>query len=191
MQYDFDSYLLYEVSPMASYTVKVRIELTVPVDGAVLRDAAEKAFRRFPYFSRTVRVNEEGAFELQPSREPVTVMKEDTPVVLGSPQTHGLLFAITYEGNTVFFNFCHNFCGGCGCMPWIRATLWQYLTDIGYDISPEGIPIPGSPILPGETKLPDPLSFPEEKPIGEYHGGDSFVPLEDYMAFYQNPSAAV
>ena len=187
MKYDFDSYLLYEVSRMALYTVKVKVILNAPVVPGTLRSAAEKAFRRFPYYARTVHLNAEGAYELKPCDLPIVVMQEGDLIWLGSPQVNGLLFAITYAGNTVYFNFAHNFCGGYGAMYWIKSTLWQYYTDQGFDIAPEGFLTPDSPQLEGETALPDPETLPTDEPIGEYQGGDSFVPMKDYVGYVFKP----
>ena len=153
MKYDFDSYLLYEMTPQAVYTCRARVDLTIPVREEVLRSAAEKAFRRFPYYARTIRLNEENAFVLEPSDAPIVVKEEGAPITLGSEETNGLLFAITYTGNRIYFNFAHNFCGGCGAMFWIKSTLWQYLTDEGYDIDPEGILVPGSPLQERDLSL--------------------------------------
>ena len=188
MKYDFDSYLLYEVTPSSLYTAKVVVELNVPVNGDILREAAQKAFRRFPYYSRTVRLDDHGAYVLEPCDKPICVFEEGEQVVLGTEQTNRLLFAITYSPSTVYFNFCHNFCGGCGAMPWIKSTLWHYLTDEGYAIDSEGILTPDSPIPPEETAVPDPESFPEEEVIGRYTGGDSYVPIKDYLPYLTNPS---
>ena len=188
MKYDFDSYLLYEVTPSSLYTAKVVVELNVPVNGDILREAAQKAFRRFPYYSRTVRLDDHGAYVLEPCDKPICVFEEGEQVVLGTEQTNGLLFAITYSPSTVYFNFCHNFCGGCGAMMWIKSTLWHYLTDEGYAIDSEGILTPDSPIPPEETAVPDPESFPEEEVIGRYTGGDSYVPIKDYLPYLTNPS---
>ena len=51
MKYEFDSYLLYEVTPAVAYTVRVKIQMKETVDGQILRQAAERAFRRFWYFA--------------------------------------------------------------------------------------------------------------------------------------------
>ena len=171
MKYDFDSYLLYEVTPSSLYTVRAKIELNVLVNGEVLREAAQKAFRRFPYYSRSVRTDEHGAYILEPCSRPICVLEDNDPVVLGTAQTNGLLFVITYCDNTVYFNFCHNFCGGSGGIMWIKTTLWQYLTDEGYTVDPQGIIMPDAPIMPEETAVPDPGTFPEEEVIGQYKGG--------------------
>jgi hypothetical protein len=62
------------------------VDLTIPVREEVLRSAAEKAFRRFPYFARTIRLNEENAFELEPSDAPIVVKEEGAPITLGSEE---------------------------------------------------------------------------------------------------------
>ena len=188
MKYDFDSYLLYEVSKSSMYTAKLKAKLNVPVHAEVLREAAQKAFRRFPYYSRKVLVDEHGAYILEPCEKPICVFEDKDQVLLGTEQTNELLFAITYSDDTVIFNFCHNFCGGCGALFWIKATLWQYLTDEGYEIDPEGILTSDTPITPGETAVPNPDSFPEEEVIGQYKGGDSYVPIKDYLPYLINPA---
>ena len=101
MKYDYDSYLLYEITKSSLYTARVVVELSVSVHGDVLREAAQKAFRRFPYFSRTVRRDEHGSFVLEPCEKPICVFEEGEQVRLGTAQTNGLLFAITYGENTV------------------------------------------------------------------------------------------
>ena len=188
MKYDFDSYLLYEVSRMTLYTVRLRVILNGPVVPATLREAAEKAFRRFPYYSRTVTVNEEGAYELEPCSLPIVVLPEGEPIRLGSPQTNGLLFAFSYRENEIFFNASHNFCGGFGAMFLVKSTLWQYYTDLGYEIDPEGFYVAGSPIQEGETALPDPDALPQGEPIGEYRWGDSYIPMKDFIGYIVEPA---
>ena len=190
MKYDFDSYVLYEVSRVSLYTVKFKAVLSTPVIPATLRDAAKKAFLRFPYYARTVRTNEEGAYEFEPCSKPIAVLEEGEPIRLGSPQTNGLLFAISYQRNAVFFNFAHNFCGGFGAMYWIKSTLWQYFTDLGYEIDSEGFLTAGSPQLEGETALPDPESLPSDEPIGEYRAGDSYMAMKDFTGLVIHPSEA-
>ena len=189
MRYDFDSYLLYEVSRMTLYTVRFKALLNAPVEPETLRAAAEKAFRRFPYFARSLAVNKEGAYELEPCPQPIAVFEEgEETFLLGSPRTNGLLFAISYRDNAVFFSFAHSFCGGFGAMFWIKSTLWQYFTDLGHDVSPEGLFAPDSPQLEGETALPDPDALPKDEPIGEYHGKDSYIPLKDFLGYVLYPA---
>ncbi len=188
MNYDFDSYLLYEVSRMTLYTVRLKVILSAPVYPATLREAAKKAFRRFPYFARTVSVSKDGAFVLEPCSQSIAVLEDGEAITLGSPQTNGLLFAISYKGNVVYFNFAHNFCGGFGAMFWVKSTLWQYYTDLGYEIAADGILIPGSPLLNSETALPDSNALPLDEPLWEYRSGDSFVPMKDFLGYVISPA---
>ena len=190
MKYEFDSYLLYEVTPVVAYTVRVKIQLKETVDGQILRPAAERAFRRFWYFARTVRIGSDDAFIFENSGMPIVVKEEtDRPVILGSAETNGLYFCITYTDKTVYFNFTHNFCGGSGAMPWIQATLWQYLTDRYHVmIDKTGIVTPDDPVYAREMAYPDSENLPDDEPLGGYKGGNSYIPMDEYMTYFSNPS---
>lgn len=187
MKYDFDSYFLYEAIPRTPLTVKIKVSLSVPIDGEVLRSSAVKAFRRYRNYSRTVRVNEENAFVLEECDAPIVVCREGEPCKLGSKELNGLFFAITYTDDAIFFCFSHSFCGGCGAMPWIKTTLWQYLTDMGYSVPTDGIPLPDDEMSLEEMKLPDVDALPEGEPLGNFAFGDAFFPMEDFISYSKNP----
>ncbi len=191
MKHEFDSYLLYEVTPAIAYTVKVKVRLNEPIDGELLRRAAERAFRRFWYFAKTVRIDSKDAFILENTGMPIIVKEEtDQPVVLGSAETNGLYFCVTYREKDVYFNFAHNFCGGCGAMPWIQATLWQYFTDRYHTvINSEGIVKPDDPVYAQEIAYPDAEKLSDDKPMGGYRGGNSYIPMDEYMTYFRDPSA--
>ena len=190
MKYEFDSYLLYEVTPAVAYTVKIRTRLKESVEGELLRRAAERAFRRFWYFAKTVRLDSNDAFVFDNTGLPIIVKEEtDQPVVLGSSETNGLYFCVTYREKDVYFNFAHNFCGGCGAMPWIQATLWQYFTDRYHTvINAKGIVTPDEPVYAGELAFPDARGLPDEEASGGYKGGNSYIPMDEYMTYFQDPS---
>ena len=188
-KYDFDSYTLYEIKKRNVFSVKIRVILKEPVQGDALRAAAVKAFRRFPYYSRTVAVNEENAYILEPCDRPIAVIEGDRVVRLGTEETNGLLFALTYAGSSIFFNFAHNFCGGCGAMRWIKATLWQYLTELGHEIDSAGILTIDTPITAEEQAEPDVASLPTGTPLGNLNfARDSFVPMNDYIERMKDPN---
>ena len=190
--YDFDSYLLYEIKKRNVYSCKIRVILKEDVKGDVLRSAAQKAFRRFPYYAKKVELNSEGAYIFAPCDKPITVTQGDRPIRLGSEETNGLLFAITYEGASVFFNITHSFCGGCGTMRWLKATLWQYLTDLGHEVDRSRIMTVDDPITEEETALPDLDSLPENEPVGSFDfANDAFVPRADYMEFMKDPKGGM
>ena len=190
--HDFDSYTLYEIKKVPYYAVRIQVILTEPVRGEILRSAAERAWQRFPYFSRSVAVDTQGVYSLQPCPKPVTVTPDDHAVQLGTPETNDLLFAVTYRDSKIFFNFSHNFCGACGAMQWIKATLWHYLTALGYAIDQSGILLPDTPIPPEECAEPDVESLSMDPPIGKFHFPmDAFSPRADYAAFYRNPGSVL
>ncbi len=190
MKYDFDSYLLYEVTPAVAYTVRIRVQMKEPVDGEQLSRAAKKAFRRFWYFAKTVRMGADGAYLLKNTIAPIVVKEEtDSRVILGSEETNGLYFCVTYRDKTIYFNFSHNFCGGSGSLPWVQATLWQYLTDRDHKkIDADGIKTPYSPVFPRELAHPDAEKLPDDEPLGGYKGGDSYVHMDEYMTYFGDPS---
>ena len=187
--YDFDTYTLYEIKKRNVYSVRINVILGDPVQGDILKTAAEKAFRRFPYYAKKVVINSQDVYELEPCEKPITVTPDDHIVHLGSVETNDLLFAITYEGKNIYFNFSHNFCGGCGAMRWIKTTLWQYLTDLGHTIDSRGIMTADNPVSVEECKAPDANSLPSDPPAGNPDfSNDSFTLMADYMEFMKNPN---
>lgn len=190
-QYDFDSYTLYVYTDLIKYTVRIRVELGREIDGEILEKAANKVFPRFPYFARKVTRDSRGGYVMEPNDRPVKVCPEtDKAPVLGNDESNGHLYSITYEGKYIYFNFSHSPSGACGAIFWIKATLWQYLTDLtGDEISSAGIKLPGTPFEDGETDEPDPDKLTRDEPIGTYHRGSGQIPIFDYLSFFANPFA--
>ncbi len=190
MRYDFDSYVFYESTPKSPYNIKLKVNLKKNIDGKVLESSAVKAFQRFPYYRRTLRIDETGGYILESSNEEL-VVKADGPerVILGSEETNHLFFCITWKENSIYFHAAHSFCGGCGAMFWIKATLWQYLTDLyNVEIDHEGILTPLTPMLPGETALPDLSKAPEDEAMKPATFGNTFMPIEDYKKAREDPT---
>ncbi len=191
MKYDFDSYFFYETIPRATLNIKLKVNLREPVDGRVLKESAAKAFRRFPYFRRRLWLDETGAHVLEPCDEELAVIEEGPErIVLGSEETHHLFFCITWTGKALYFHGPHSICGGCGLMFWVKATLWQYLTDLHQTkISSEGVLTPLTPFSPAEMALPDLGSAPAEEgsPVPAEAFGNAYMPMDDYERFFKDP----
>lgn len=186
--YDFDSYALYEAKKHNICSVRIKVILDDIIKGDILQHAAEKAFKRFPYFSRIVVVNNFDAYAFEPCNKPITVTPDDHIVNLGTSETNYLLFAITYKENCIFFNFSHSFCGASGAMRWIKATLWQYFTNLGYNIDASDIMTPNTEMSPEEYKEPNIDALPEDLPLGNFNfAKDSFTLREDYIEYMKNP----
>ena len=131
-----DTYLLYEYMKKLPYTVRIKIELTEPVDEMLLKQASAESSGRFPYFAVRVELSS-GGYVLKHNETPIPVLpEEDRRLVLGSDEVSGHLFAITWRENTVWFNFSHSVCGAFGAMTWIKTTLYRYLTGKHGQIDP-------------------------------------------------------
>jgi hypothetical protein len=76
MKYSPDAYLLHESGKFITYNIRIKVVMKEKVAADILRAAAEKAFCRFPYYSKQIRIDEEGGIDLIPNPRTVSV----TPV---------------------------------------------------------------------------------------------------------------
>ena len=60
MKYSIDTYPLYKDEKRFAFVVRAKLRMTEPVDVDVLRAAANKAIKRYPYFAVKVEVDESG-----------------------------------------------------------------------------------------------------------------------------------
>ena len=186
-----DVYLLYEYMKKNAFTVRVKVNLSESVDEELLRQSAVEAMTRFPYFSVRVGLDENENYILLPNDRPIPVLPEKNDrLVLGSENLSGHLFAITWKGESIWFNWSHSLCGAFGAMFWIKTTLYQYLTKrYGQIKPPADLKAVGTPVDVEEYALPDPDSFPDDTPLKRYEEGDSNVGLVDDILYFVNPFA--
>ena len=186
-----DIYLLYEYMEKLPFTVRMKVCLDAPVDAALLKEAAQEAIGRFPYFSVKVGLDAAQNYTLEPNDRPVAVLPEkDGRMTLGSVEVNGHLIAITWRDNIVWFNYSHTFCGATGGLFWVKATLYQYmLKKYGTLEAPKDIKLPGTPVTEGELFVPDADNLPKDEPISRYDGGDSNLALGRMLKFLLNPFA--
>ena len=186
-----DIYLLYEYMKKISFTVRVKVILDEPADAELLNQAAQEAIKRFPYFSVSVGLDAKGNYFLAPNAKPLPVLPEkDRRLMLGSAETNGHLFAITWRDDTVYFNWAHSICGAFGAMRWIKTTLYQYLTKKhGAIQAPADLKRADSPVAGSELYYPDPESLPKDEPISRYTGTGTNVALWDTLKYILNPFA--
>ncbi|MBQ1310486.1 MAG: hypothetical protein IIY55_01460 [Blautia sp.] len=186
-----DVYLLYEYMKKNAFTVRVKVELSEPVEENLLKQAAQEAMTRFPYYSVRVGLDEGENYILLPNDRPVPVLPEKNErLLLGSEELAGHLFALTWKGESIWFNWAHCMCGGFGAMFWIKTTLYQYLTKkYGPLRAPADLKAVGSAVDEAEYALPDPDSFPADDPLKRYEEGDSKVGLLTDILYFVNPFA--
>lgn len=66
MKYSPDAYLLHESNRFITFNIRIKVVMKDPVAPEALRSAAEKAFCRFPYYSKQIHIDEEGGIDLVP-----------------------------------------------------------------------------------------------------------------------------
>ena len=186
-----DVYLLYEYRKKNAFTVRVKVTLSEMVDESLLTQAAREAMTRFPYYSVKVGLDEGENYCVLPNDNPIAVLPEKNErLVLGSEKVGGLLFAITWKKDTIWFNWAHCFCGAFGAMFWIKTTLYQYLTKkYGQIIPPADLKAVGSPVDEREYAYYDPDTLPIDEPMKRYEEGDSNVGIEQDYIYFLNPFA--
>ena len=159
MKYNPDSYLLYGTAkpPRPRYPIRVRVIMKDAVKADVLERAAQSAIKRYPYFAVRVEVDGEGGYVLEPNERPIAVLATQRKApALGSETVNRHLAFIDYEGCDIFFNIHHTLTGAVGLYEWAKTTLYEYVRE-AYGVTPDsdGIHLPDSPLLPGETDFPD------------------------------------
>jgi len=191
MKYSIDTYPLYKDEKRFAFVVRAKLRMTETVDIDVLRSAANKAIKRYPYFAVKVEVDESGSYVRVPNDRDIAVlpMGDKTPF-LGSKAVNEHLLFLEVDGRDIYFNISHTMCGGRGLQPWIMTTVWQYVAD-KYGIVPHAPSIrkPGEPLLDGETDEPAWDMLPREEPIYEYKSKNPKVLIADYMNGLFNPFA--
>ena len=172
-----------------AFTVRVKVTVSEPVDGTLLTEAAREAMTRFPYYSVKVGLDEGENYVLLPNDRPIAVLPEkDDRLLLGSEEVAGHLFAITWRDDNIWFNFAHCLCGGYGALPWVKTTMYQYLTKkYGEIIPPADLKAVGSPVTAEEYAYADPDDLPVDDPLKRYEEGDSNVGVEMDYYYFVNP----
>ncbi|MBR0145115.1 MAG: hypothetical protein IJM25_00445 [Eubacterium sp.] len=186
-----DTYLLYEYMEKLPFTVRIKVCMDASVDSTMLKEAAQEAISRFPYFSVKVGLDEGQNYILEHNDQPIVVLPEkDERLTLGSEEVNGHLFAITYKDNCIWFSFSHALCGAPGGLFWTKTTLYQYMIKkYGAVDPPKDIKLPGTPVDDGELFFPDADKLPDDEPIARYTGGDTNLHLGRFLKYLLNPFA--
>ena len=169
-------------------TIRTGLEMSEPVDEALLRQAVDRLPLRFPYYA--VRLIREGeSYYYEPNEEPYVIARDGKAVVLGSEESNGHLVAFAYRGNYLYIDSSHFLMDGGGQFPFLKMLLYEYLSrkypEAEFDTS--DIPQPGDIVRPEEMmddSYPSeeiPVDFPEMKTEPE----EIFM-LKDQPQGYEN-----
>ena len=188
MKYSPDAYLLHESNRFITFNIRIKVVMKDDVAPEALRTAAEKAFRRFPYYSKQIRIDEDGGIDFIPNPRPIKVSPVSSKrTYLFSEDVNYQPCSIEYEGDCIYFNMYHGMCGGCGTFLWIKTTVYEYICE-QYGVCPD----PGStimvdtPVSEEEYAFPRLEDLPEDAPMGKIKKDEVWFPGLDYLFGFGN-----
>ena len=188
MKYSPDAYLLHESNQFITFNIRIKVVMKAPVVPDVLKTAAEKAFCRFPYYSKQIHIDEEGGVDLIPNPRTICVSPvSKKKTYLFSVEVNYQPCSIEYDGNVIYFNMYHGMCGGCGTFLWIKTTIYEYICAC-YGVRPE----PGTtlmtdtPVSEEEYAFPKLEGLPEDAPLGKLKKDEVWFPGLEYLLGFGN-----
>ena len=139
MKYSPDAYLLHESNRFITFNIRIKVVMKESVAPDILKSAAEKAFGRFPYYSKQIHIDEDGGIDLVPNPRTICVSPVSKKrTYLFSESVNYQPCSIEYEGNCIYFNMYHGMCGGCGTFLWVKTTVYEYIcAQYGVRLLPE------------------------------------------------------
>ena len=151
---EFYEPMLYMSTPEHPNTMGMCIVLKESVDGDILRNAVEDLRARFPYFYvKAVPFGNDLKAEV--NSFPMTVRNTWEPINLNSKESNFHLAAWKFEDRKLAFEISHSLTDGAGVLPYIKSTLFLYLSHrYGISFDREGFRLPGDKIPLSETGNP-------------------------------------
>ena len=73
------------------FNIRVKVVMKDMVDAGILATTAQKAFQRFPYYSKHIHIDEEGGIDLIPNPRPIKVS------AVSSKKTYLFSEAVNYQ----------------------------------------------------------------------------------------------
>jgi hypothetical protein len=119
--------MLYAVSKV-SYTVRLHLRLDQQVDPILMRAALDKTAKRYPYFCITLKKNDK-EYYYEENNAPVALIHTDQRVTLGSEETNGQIWAVSYDRDNLFIDFYHGRADGTGIYPLLATLLYYYFSE--------------------------------------------------------------
>mgnify|MGYP003307667238 CR=1 FL=1 len=188
MKFSPDAYLLHESSKFITFNIRIKVVMKDEVNAEVLTLAAEKAFTRFPYYSKQIFIDENGGIDLIQNPRTIKVnpvSKKKT--YLFSKEVNYQPLSIEYQNNCIYFNMYHGMCGGAGTFLWIKTTVYEYICK-QYGVCPNAgsTLMVDSPILEEEYAYPKLENIPNESPMVDIKKDDCWFPGLDYLLGFGN-----
>lgn len=170
----------YNLEPNDPITVRYVITMKDEVDGEALREALDITMKRYPYFGRKI-VADKAGYTLAENDKPVVLLNTDEPITLCGSEANFHQLALSYSGDTIYFNNTHALCDGRGRSAMLH-TLMYYYCKLRYneEIDMPGVNLVDSPIDPAEWADPYNEPLPEPKvELGEMPSPTPAMCLKD------------
>lgn len=188
MKYAPDAYLLHESNSFITFNIRIKVVMKDPVNADALKAAAQKAFARFPYYSKQIRIDEDGGIDFIPNPRPITVSAVSSKkTYLFSEAVNYQPCSIEYEDHCIYFNMYHGICGGCGTFLWIKTTVYEYIcAQYGVCPNPGNTIMTDTPVTEEEYAFPKPESLPEDVPASPLKKDKVWFPGLEYLIGFGN-----
>lgn len=133
-----NKYYYYTTLPEKAAVVTATITLKSEIRPDYLKIACEKALDRNEFFRQKPILTSEGDVVREENHADVPVMPEDERVAnLGTADTNGYLFRITYKERTLRMNSSHAVTDGHGATMFLHTLLYHYFSLQGKEIEPD------------------------------------------------------
>ncbi len=143
----------YGLTEQSSYAYRLMLRFCDPIEETVLQQALALTVRRYPYYM--VRCISDGReYWLEQNDRPFELHHTAKHLVMGSEEVNRYLWAVSYQGDTLWLNFFHGLADGSAAMQVLRTLTYYYCRD-RYDknLDSDGIRV-GEVIPPAEMENP-------------------------------------
>ena len=149
---------VYETTVENPHTFRVTVKTKDMVDGDKLRQAAETAVKRYPYFLMKIGYDQ-GELCFEDNGAPFPVINSDGPITLGGDEANGHLLCLSWWKNKIHVDVYHALTDGGGIYNFIKTLLYYYCSDYyGKELSSANIRLAGDPV--DEREWEDPADRP-------------------------------
>ena len=188
MKYTPDAYLLHEANNFITFNIRIKVVMKDTVNPEALQAAAQKAFARFPYYSKQIRIDQDGGIDLVPNPRPICVSAVSAKkTYLFTEAVNYQPCSIEYKDNCIYFNMYHGMCGGCGTFLWIKTTVYEYIcAQYGACPNPGNTLMTDSPISEEEFAFPKLESLPDAAPASDHNKDEVWFPGPEYLLGFGN-----
>ncbi len=143
----------------ANFTIRFHLKLDQPIDPEKMRIAMDKTAARYPYFCVSLKKND-SEYYYEKNDAPIALLPTRGMVTLNSEETNGHIWAVCYDGDSLFIPFYHGRTDGTGVYNLLATLLYYYLGQQHEITDAAGIRTLEKPVTEAEVHDPvDDLPF--------------------------------